>query len=575
MKKLMLLLALISQGATLFAQKSADADVEKYIINDSVLIKTPQGHTLSAVAVRRRDVAGPQPAALLFFIYSDTKRSLLEAKYAADRGYAGIVADVRGKRLSPEEIVPYEHDAEDVYWVIDWISKQSWSNGKVGMYGGSYSGFAQWAGLKYKVHPALKTIVPYVSAIPGMGLPMENNVFINANYGWAFYVSNNKYLDTATYNNQQRWRNLNENWYQSGAAYNKIDSVDHAPNKWLQRWLKHPGFDKYWQAMIPYGKEFEKINIPVLAFDGYYDDGQTSGLYYLRQLAKYNPRADYYLVLGPYDHFGAQRGGEPVLRDYKVDSVAIINTKAITFEWFDYIMKQGKKPAIIKDRINYEVMGANRWDHAPSLDKMYQSMIRLYLSNVKKDDGFRLSPQKPVKPAYLEQKVDFADRTTSNNYAYPFPIIQKDVYSNGFTFISDSLKQPLIVNGAFLGQITAAINKKDFDYSVVLYEVMPNGEYFELTYFLGRASYSWDITNRKLLQPGKITTLPFSNTKVISRQLRKGSRLLVIINVNKNNFCQVNYGTGKEVSQENVNDAKTPLKVKWYNSSYIDVPVSK
>jgi hypothetical protein len=49
----------------------------------------------------------------------------------------------------------------------------------------------------------------------------------------------------------------------------------------------------------------------------------------------------------------------------------------------------------------------------------------------------------------------------------------------------------------------------------------------------------------------------------------------VIINVNKNNFCQVNYGTGKEVSQENVNDAKTPLKVKWYNSSYIDVPVSK
>jgi uncharacterized protein len=575
MKKLMLLLALISQGATLFAQKSPDTDVEKYVINDSVLIKTPQGHTLSAVVVRRREVAGPQPAALLFFIYSDTKRSLIEAKYAADRGYVGVVADVRGKRLSPEEVVPYEHDAEDIYWVIDWINKQSWSNGKVGMYGGSYSGFAQWAGLKYKVHPALKTIVPYVSAIPGMGLPMENNVFINANYGWAFYVTNNKYLDTATYNNQQRWRNLSENWYQSGAAYNKIDSVDHAPNKWLQRWLKHPGFDKYWQAMIPYGKEFEKINIPVLAFDGYYDDGQTSGLYYLRQLARYNPKADYYLILGPYDHFGTQKGGEAVLRGYQVDPVAIINTKAITFEWFDYIMKQGKKPAIIKDRINYEVMGANRWDHAPSFDKMHQSMLRLYLSNVKKDDQFKLSPQKPVTPAYLEQEVDFADRTTSNNYAYPFPIIQKDVYSNGFTFISDSLKQPVIVNGAFLGQITAAINKKDFDYSVVLYEVMPNGEYFELTYFLGRASYSWDITNRKLLQPGKITTLPFSNTKVVSRQLRKGSRLLVVINVNKNNFCQINYGTGKDVSLENINDAKTPLKVKWYNSSYIEVPVSK
>lgn len=575
MKKIFLLLAFISRGVTLFAQNVPQTDAERYIINDSVFIKTRQGNTLSAVVVRKRDVAGPQPAALFVFIYSDVKRSLAEAKYAADHGYVGVVADVRGKRLSPEEVVPYEHDAEDVYEVIDWVSKQPWSNGKVGMYGGSYSGFVQWAGLKYRVHPALKTIVPYVSAIPGMGLPMENNVFLNANYGWAFYVTNNKYLDTATYNNQQRWRDLNDNWYKSGASYRKIDSVDHAPNKWLQRWLQHPGFDKYWQSMIPYGKEYAKINIPVLAFDGYYDDGQTSGLYYLRQLAKYNPNADYYLVLGPYDHFGAQRGGVANLRDYKVDPVALINTKEITFQWFDYIMKHGKKPAILKDRINYEVMGANRWDHAPSLEKMHHSMLKLYFSNIKKDDQFKLSAPKPAGPAYLEQEVDFADRTTMNSFAYPYPIIQKDIYSNGFTFMSDSLKQPLIVNGAFIGQLTAAINKKDFDYSVVLYEVMPNGEYFELSYFVGRASYAWEINHRRLLQPGKITVIPFSNTKVVSRQLSRGSRLLVVINVNKNRFCQVNYGTGKDVSTESIADAKTPLKVKWYNGSYIEVPVSK
>jgi putative CocE/NonD family hydrolase len=575
MRKTLLLLALISRCLTLFAQNPAPVDGDKYIINDSVMIKTPQGHTLSATVVRRRDLAGPQPAALFMFIYSDDKRSIAEGKYAADHGYVGIVADVRGKRLSPDEVAPYENDARDVYDVIDWVSKQPWSNGKVGMYGGSYSGFAQWAGLKYKVHPALKTIVPYVSAIPGMGLPMENNVFLNANYGWAFYVTNNKYLDTATYNNQKRWRELGTNWYASGAAYNKIDSVDHAPNKWLQHWLKHPGFDSYWQSTIPYGKEYARINIPILAFDGYYDDGQTSGLYYLRQLAKYNPKANYYLILGPYDHFGAQRGGVANLRDYKVDPVALIDTKAITFEWFDYIMKGGKKPALLKNRINYEVMGANRWDHAPSLDKMHQSMLRLYLSNVKKDDYFKLSAQKPAVAGSLEQEVDFADRTTQNNAAYPYPIIQKDIYTNGFAFMSDSLKQPLIVNGAFIGQLTAAINKKDFDYSVVLYEVTPTGEYFELTYFIGRASYAWDINKRKLLQPGKITAIPFSNTKIVSRQLSKGSRLLVVINVNKSSFYQVNYGTGKDVSTEDIRDAKSPLKVKWFNSSYIEVPVSE
>ncbi|HEY9196347.1 MAG TPA: CocE/NonD family hydrolase [Mucilaginibacter sp.] len=575
MKKTMLVLALVSWCVTLFAQKLPQTTAEKYIINDSVLIKTPQGHTLSAVTVRRRDIAGKQPAALLMFIYSNTQRSLAEAQYAADHGYVGVVADVRGKRLSPDEVAPYENDAHDVYWVIDWINKQSWSNGKVGMYGGSYSGFAQWAGLKYKVHPALKTIVPYVSAIPGMGLPMENNVFLNANYGWAFYVTNNKYLDTATYNNNQRWQDLMTNWYSAGAAYNKIDSVDHAPNKWLQKWLKHPGFDAYWQSLIPYGHEYAKIDIPVLAFDGYYDDGQTSGLYYLRQLAKYNPKADYYLILGPYDHFGAQKGGEANLRGYQVDPSALINTKEITFQWFDYIMKNGKKPAILKDRVNYEVMGANRWDGAPSIDKMHQSTLRLYLHTVKKDDQFKLSAQKPAAQGYLEQEVDFADRTTMNNFAYPYPIVQKDFYSNGFSFMSEPLTQPLVVNGAFWGRLTASVNKKDLDYSVVLYEVMPTGEYFELTYFLGRASYSWDINHRRLLHPGKITNLPFSNTKIVSRQLSKGSRLMVVVNVNKSRFAQINYGTGKDVSTETIADAKTPLRVKWYNNSYIEVPVSK
>jgi len=579
MKKLMLLLACLGWWMTLFAQsippEKISSDREKYIINDSVLIKTRQGHILSATVVRLRSVTQPQPAALFFFIYSNTSRSIQEGKYAADHGYVGIVADVRGKRLSPEEVAPYENDAEDVYEVIDWVSKQPWCNGKVGMYGGSYSGFAQWAGLKHKVHPALKTIVPYVSAIPGMGLPMENNVFLNANYGWAFYVTNNKYLDTVTYNNRQRWGDMMEKWYQSGVPYRKIDSIDGAPNKWLQRWLQHPDFDTYWQSMVPYKTEYAKINIPVLAFDGYYDDGQLSGLYYIRQLAKYNPRADYYVILGPYDHFGAQRGGEADLRGYKVDPVALIKTKEITFQWFDYIMKNGKKPELLKDRINYEVMGANGWGHAPSFEKMHSSTLKFYLSNIKKGDYFKLSRSRPAATGYLQQEVDFADRTTMNNYAYPFPIIQKDINTNGYCFMSEPLQKPLIVNGAFAGNIIAAINKKDMDYSVALYEVTPKGEYFELTYFFGRASYAHDMTKRTLLQPGKITSIPFDQTKIVSRQLHKGSHLLIVLNLSKNNFCQVNYGTGKDVSYESIADAKEPLKVKWYNSSYVEIPVSE
>jgi predicted acyl esterase len=118
-------------------------------------------------------------------------------KEAADRGYVGVMAYTRGKRFSKSEIYPYETDGKDAYDVIDWISKQPWCNGKIGMYGGSYNGFTQWAAAK-NLHPALKTIVPYVANRPGMGLPMENNIFINPNYEWSFYVGNNKYLDNKT-----------------------------------------------------------------------------------------------------------------------------------------------------------------------------------------------------------------------------------------------------------------------------------------------------------------------------------------------------------------------------------------
>jgi len=572
MKKIIFLLAFLGWSATLFAQNRPEDN--KYIVSDSVMIKTRQGHILSATVVRRKDMTGRQPAALFFYIYSNPESILREAKLAADHSYIGVVTDTRGKRLSPEEVRPYETEQEDVYEVIDWISKQPWSNGKVGMYGGSYSGFAQWAAVKHRVHPALKTIVPYVAAIPGLGLPMENNVFLNANYGWAFYVTGNKYLDNKIYDDPKRWRSLNFNWFNSGAAYNKIDSVDGKPNPWLQRWLKHPDYDSYWQSLVPYQQDFAHINIPVLTIEGYYDDGQISGLHYYLEHLKYNSKANHYLIIGPYDHFGTQSGGVPVLRDYKVDSVALIKTKEITFQWFDYIMKGGKKPEMLKNKVNYEVMGANKWMHAPSVAKMADRRLKLYLTDSKIGDNYSLSPIKPLKKGSLKQTIDLADRNTGYGDYYPFPIIKDSLNrSNGFFFISKPFDHPVQVNGMFSGELKAIINKKDIDVTVVLYEVTPEGKYFELSYFLGRASYAKDMSKRVLLHPGKIESIPFTRTRMVSRQLSKGSRLLVVLNIDKNPFAQVNYGTGKDVSKETVADADKPLKIEWGNDSYVSVPV--
>lgn len=72
--------------------------------------------------------------------------------------------------------MPYEDDGRDADTVISWIARQPWSNGNVGMFGGSYNGLTQWAAAKFG-NPHLETIVPWVPNNPANGLPMQNNIF--------------------------------------------------------------------------------------------------------------------------------------------------------------------------------------------------------------------------------------------------------------------------------------------------------------------------------------------------------------------------------------------------------------
>lgn len=542
---------------------------QRYIINDSVLIHTPYGTTLSAVVVRTADVQIKQPAALMFFIYANTERSIEEAKSAADHGYVGIVADARGKRLGTGKIEPYEHEVQDVNAVIDWITQQPWSDGQVGMYGGSYSGFAQWAATK-KLHKALKTIVPYVAAIPGLGLPMENNIFLTANYQWPFYVTNNKYLDTAINNDNRRFRNLRFNWFDSGVPYNRIDSIDGLPNPWLQKWLLHPSYDQYWQSMVPFREEYANINIPVLTITGYYDDGQISAMEYFREHYKYRPDAAHYLIIGPYDHFGAQRGGTKVLRGYMVDSIALINTKEITFQWLDYILKGKNKPAIIKDKINFQQMGTNTWKHASSLTTMEDSIVKFYLA-----ENNKLSRTKPGKIKYQQQQIDLANRNQWTNQYYPDPIIEESIdTTSGLFFWTDPFKEDITISGQIEGVIKAIINKRDMDIGLTLYEALPDGRFFHLSYYMGRASYANDMTRRQLLTPGKLATIPITRSRLFSKKIQQGSRLLVVLNINKNPFSEVNYGSGKIVNTESIKDAGQPLSIQWSNQSFIYLGIS-
>ena len=61
----------------------------------------------------------------------------------------------------------------------------------------------------------------------------------------------------------------------------------------------------------------------------------------------------------------------------------------------------------------------------------------------------------------------------------------------------------------------------------------------------------------------------------MSRQMQKGSRVVVVLRVIKESGRQINYGTGKDVSDETIADAGDPLQIKWFEDSYISVPIWK
>jgi putative CocE/NonD family hydrolase len=558
-----------------FAAKLFDSS---YDFQDDVLIKTKDGASISTIVVKKKNLSAALPSLLQFTIYARTdNRDLILLKEMVDHGYVGVIAYTRGVYRSPDSITPYEYDAKDAYAVIDWISQQPWSNGSVGMLGGSYSGFTQWAATK-KLHPALKTIVPSAAGGPGFGLPMENNIFITANYEWVFHVTNHKTMDNTMYNNdaRTRFRTMRSAWWEKGAAYRNIDKFDGQANPLLQRWLLHPSYDLYWQSMVPYKEDFAQINIPVLAFDGYYNDSQGSSLYYLKEHAKYKPNAQDYLIIGPYSHFGAQRGGDKQV--YGVDNHpnALFDYKKITFQWFDYILKGAEKPSFLKDRINYFSVGENEWRYASSLKEMSDTNLKLFLTNDKTNNAYQLKTKAPNKLNGLLQTVDLKDRKIIQGDFYPDPLVKKELsVGDAFTYVSVPMARDVLINGEFTGEMVVSINKADMDYGVRLYELQANGEYVHLSYVLQRASYTKDSSQRQLLIPNKITTLPINGARLISKLIKKGSRFVVYVDINKNPFAQLNYGTGKDVSDETMDDAKEPLKVKWFNTSYISIPLLK
>jgi uncharacterized protein len=545
----------------------ADAE-RRFLTDDQVLIPTSDGAVIAAILVRPRSTGPAKLTALLnFTIYANNDWSMSDAVKMAAYGYAGVVAYTRGKGRSAGPVVPYEHDGEDAAAVIEWLAHQPWSDGRVGMFSGSYNGFTQWAAAKHH-SPALKAIATNATNAPGIDTPMQGNVFQSFIYPWPFYTTDTKGLDDEIYNDHGRWAALERKWYVSGRPYRDLDKIDGKPNPLFDTWLDHPAYDGYWQRLIPYGREFASIDIPVFVETGYYDGGMVGALHYFEEHYKYCPSADHRMLVGPYHHIAMQVGVLAKIDGYEVDKAALIDLQDVRLKWFDHVFRGSPLPGVLSGRINFEVMGANTWRHESTLADMATDHRRLYLTG-RYQAGRLLFSDSPGNQPPPKLAVDFADRSGVDFRPPPGAPDTR----NALVFETEALKKPLEIDGLFQGRFEIVANKRDFDLSVNFYELKPDGRYLDLASYLGRVSYMQDRTHRHLLGPGRPHTLEFKSQTLTARLLPPGSRIVAVVGVPKVPYIQINYCTGRDVSSESIADAGEPLQIRWLAGSYLELGI--
>ncbi|MBA3596830.1 MAG: CocE/NonD family hydrolase [Methylibium sp.] len=559
---------------TLLPELFAAENRRRYVVQADVRIPVGAGVVIHASVVRPgggKAAKGPLPTLLRFTL--DPAED--DAQRSAFKGYVGITAYARGRTPDGKgDAWPFVHDGEDAAAVIEWIARQPWSDGRVGMLGDGYSGYAAWAAARSKP-AALKAIATTAPMAPGIDFPMAGQIYRNAFVRWTHeHAMAEPTLAHTEADTDAEWRALDERWYRQGGPYWDIDRVLLGKRSNLvQSWLAHPSHDRYWRKFLPSAEQFAQIDIPVLNIAGYYG-AEAGALYFHREHLRNRPQADTTLLLGPWDAASIRLGTVETLRGYTLDPVARVDLPELRYQWLDHVFKGAKKPALLQDRVNYQVMGADRWRHAPTLDAPDRPPLRLYLNTRKLDGPHRLltSPTPAKGDGKARLSVDLADRSDAS-IPWPDALRTKQLpMRNSIRFVSDPLPKDTEIHGSLHGEFDITPSRQDVDLNVSLYEQTASGDYrllFEPYDF--RASYAGDRVERRLLRAGERQLLAFTAERVTAAKLAAGSRLVLVVGINKRADRQINYGSGKDVNSETIADAQEPVRVRWHVGSHVEI----
>jgi predicted acyl esterase len=368
------------------------------------------------------------------------------------------------------------------------------------------------------------------------------------------------------------WQALDALWYGGDHPYRDVAQVLLGkPSRLVRSWLAHPSHDRYWRKFLPAPEQFAQIDIPVLTIAGYYG-AEAGALYFHQEHRRNRPEADTTLLVGPYDMSSIRLGTAATLRGYTLDTVAQVDLPELRYQWLDHVFKGTPKPALLQDRVNYQVMGANVWRHVPSLDSTGSGSLRLYLDTRRRDGPHRLLPSPAKGGGRTRLSVDLTDRRDAS-ILWPEPLRVKQLPArNSIMFVSDPLPQDTEIDGSLRGEFDITPSRQDVDLNVSLYERTASGDHlllFEPYDF--RASYAGHRTYRRLLRAGERQPLAFTTERMTARRLAAGSRLVLLIGINKRPDRQINFGSGKDVNSETIADAQGPMRVRWHARSHVEI----
>ncbi|HZF30219.1 MAG TPA: CocE/NonD family hydrolase [Gammaproteobacteria bacterium] len=548
-----------------------EADKERRYVIDEVTIPVAKDATVAARLVRPRAASDASPLPTLLEFTLD--RSRRDARVSAAHGYASVLALARiaGDPKSRPR-APFESDGDDARAVIEWIAKQPWSDGRVGMQGAGYGGFVAWSAAK-QLPAALKAIATSDPMAPGIDVPMSNGIVQSSAYRWVYELLAPP--DDEGANDDARWRSAAEDWYRSGRSYRELPALPGRASAIFRNWLNHPSYDRFWQKWLPSGEELARMDIPVLTVTGYYSAGETGALYYFTLHHRHAANADHALLIGPFDERGVERGASSSVGGLGVDPVARIDPNAARYEWFDHVLKDAQRPALLRANVNYEVAGANEWRHADSLEALEANLLRFYLAASPNGATHALAAEKPSTPMALTATLDLGDRSDAD-WQPPQELVLDEVQPRPgeALFATEPLGEPVDLAGRLRGELDFTVNKQDVDLVMMLYELRPDGRYAKLLdpAYTFRASYARDRVHRRLLMAGVRQQLPFQSERMVGHRLEAGSRLVLSIGIDKRADRQVNYGAGSDVSEESIEAAGAPVRIRWHEGSFVEIP---